>query len=131
MLRKQYHFRTLHGDLHAWDIHRLIRLSRPLAAAPVPLKDIAELDENWWYGYPADTPSPRSLATHMALVQQVDLTYPILLCADGRLMDGMHRLVKALLEDRPEIQAIRFPVTPKADFINISADDLPYPDEEI
>jgi hypothetical protein len=49
MLRKQYHFRTIRGDLHAWDIHRLIRLSRHLVPVQVRLEDISELDENWWY----------------------------------------------------------------------------------
>ncbi|QRZ13300.1 GNAT family N-acetyltransferase [Paracoccus methylovorus] len=131
MLRKQYHFRTIQGDLHAWDVHRLIRLSKHLTPKLVRLEDIAELDENWWYEGQENLPTPRALAAHMALVQQTDLAYPILLCADGRLMDGMHRLVKALLDDRTHIQAIRFPVTPEADYINVSADDLPYPDEEV
>jgi len=131
MLRKQYHFRTIGAKLYAWDIHRLIRLSKPLTPLSVRVDDIPELDENWWYETSADVPTPRALAAHMALVQQADLAFPILLCADGRLMDGMHRLVKALLERREHIQAIRFPVTPEPDYMNRSADDLPYPDEEI
>lgn len=131
MLRKQYHFRTIEGDLYAWDIHRLIRLSKTLTATPVRVDQISELDENWWYENQSDLPTPRALAGHMALVQQADLTHPILLCADGRLMDGMHRLVKALLEKRSHIQAVRFPVTPTPDYTNVSADDLPYPDEVV
>ena len=67
----------------------------------------------------------------MTLVRDADLAYPILLCAEGRLMDGMHRLVKALLEGRTEIQAIKFPVTPKSDYINVPEDELPYPDEAV
>ena len=98
---------------------------------PVRLENISELDENWWYRDQDVLPTPRNLAAHMALVQQADLAYPVLLCADGRLMDGMHRLIKALLEDRTHILAVRFPVTPEADYVNVSADDLPYPDEEV
>lgn len=131
MLRKQYHFRKIDGDLHAWDIHRLIRLSKSLIPVPVRLNEISELDENWWYDGHADMPTPRALAGHMALVRQADLAHPILLCADGRLMDGMHRLVKALLEKRTHVEAIRFPVMPEADYINVSVDDLPYLDEEV
>lgn len=131
MLRKQYHFRTIQGDLLAWDVHRLIRLSRSFTSMPVPLKDFSELDENWWYQDRTVMPTPRDLAEHMALVQQADLAYPVLLCADGRLMDGMHRLIKALLEDQTHVQTIKFPVTPEPDYINCPADDLPYPDEEI
>lgn len=131
MLRKQYHFRRINGKLHAWDVHRLIRLSQTLPAMPVLLENIPELDENWWYEHEEVSPTPRAIAAHMKLVQAADLAYPILLCADGRLMDGMHRLVKALLEKRTHIVAIRFPDTPHADYIDVPAEDLPYPDEEI
>jgi hypothetical protein len=131
MLRKQYHFRTIGPDLFAWDVHRLIRQARPLPSLTVRLEDIAELDENWWYETSTELPTPRSFAAHMALVQQADLAYPVLLCAEGRLMDGMHRLVKALLEQRETVQAVRFPVTPKPDYINVAPDDLPYPDEDL
>lgn len=131
MLRKQYHFRHVNGALHAWDVHRLIRLSRQIAPTLVRLDDIPELDQNWWHQDRADPPTPRSLAAHMALVQQADPSIPVLLCADGRLMDGMHRLVKAVLEQRKEVPARRFPVTPDPDYVNVPAEDLPYPDEEV
>ncbi|WP_295047452.1 hypothetical protein [uncultured Paracoccus sp.] len=131
MLRKQYHFRIVGGELCAWDIHRLIRLSRHIPPTPVRLDDIPELDENWWYEDQTAVPTPRELAGHMALVQQADLSFPILLCADGRLMDGMHRLVKAVLEQRAFVPAIRFPATPAPDYVNVPADDLPYPDEDV
>lgn len=97
----------------------------------VRVGDISELNEDWWYSNQANIPTPKALADHMVLVQQADLAYPILLCADGRLMDGMHRLVKALLEKRTHVEAIRFSVTPESDYINVSADELPYPDEEV
>ena len=131
MLRKQYHFRKINGDLYAWDVHHLIRLSKQIPPSLVRLDEIPELDQNWWYEDQTISPTPKAIAAHMALVQKADLSFPILLCADGRLMDGMHRLVKAVLEQRDVVSAIKFPVTPEADYINVSADDLPYPDEEI
>ena len=130
MLRKQYHFRTIGDDLYAWDIHRLIRLSKTLPVTSVRVDAMSELDENWWYKG-AGVPTPRRIADHLALVQAADLSHPILLCADGRLMDGMHRLVKSVLEARMHIQAVRFPVTPEPDYVNVPADDLPYPDEAV
>lgn len=131
ILRKQYHARKVGQEVFIWDVHRLIRLSKCLTPSFVPLAEIAELDENWWYDEPDAWPSPRSLAEHMKLVLASDLACPILLSADGRLMDGMHRAVKALLERREQIMAICFPVTPEPDYKNISLDDLPYPDEEV
>ncbi|MEM8494244.1 MAG: hypothetical protein AAF916_07145 [Planctomycetota bacterium] len=37
------------------------------------------------------------------------MAYPILLCHEGRIMDGMHRVLKALNEGLLTIQAKRFP----------------------
>lgn len=66
----------------------------------------------------------------MVLVQQANPDHPILLCADDRPMDGMRRLIKSRLAGQTHIKAVRFPVPPEADYINVSADDLPYPEEE-
>ena len=130
-MRKQYHSRPVGPDRHVCDVHRLIRLSHGLSVLSVALDEIAEVDEDWWYDGTEARPTPRSVVGHMALAQKADLSYPIILCADGRLMDGMHRVVRALVEERPSIHAVRFPVTPAPDHINVSLDDLPYPDEEL
>jgi len=68
----------------------------------------------------------RELAEHLRLAQEADLTYPIILSADGRVMDGMHRVMKAVLEDRAEIEAVQFDQDPEPDYVNINASDLPY-----
>lgn len=57
---------------------------------------------------------------------ECDLAYPIILSSDGRIMDGMHRVCKALLENRTEIDAVRFRHDPEPDYIGIHPDDLPY-----
>ncbi|MEP3275866.1 MAG: hypothetical protein ABJN26_15900 [Stappiaceae bacterium] len=130
-MRKQYHSRPVGSDIHIWDVHKLVRATNGLDILSVPVEEIAEIDENWWYQDPGAVPTPRSFAHHMSLVQKTDLTHPVILCAQGRLMDGMHRVVRALAENREHIRAVRFPVTPAPDFMNIPLDDLPYADEEI
>ena len=130
-MRQQYHARPVGADTHVWDVYRLVRLSRGLEVQEIPLAQIAELDENWWYHESSQVPTPRAIAEHMALVQATDLAHPVILCAQGRLMDGMHRVVKAVLEDRTHIRAVRFGETPKPDFVNVSLDDLPYEDQAI
>ena len=131
MLRKQYHRREVGGDVHVWDVHRLLRAARSLPVRDVPLTVIDEIDENWWYAEPGAIPTPRSIADHVRLMRQADPAYPILLCSEGRLMDGMHRVVRALSEGRETITAKRFETTPPPDFVNVSLDDLPYPDEAV
>ena len=91
----------------------------------VPLSDIRELDEAYWYdhGY---QPTVRSVVEHCRLIEQVDLSYPIVIDPAGGVMDGMHRVARALLEGRSHIRAQRLPELPDPDFTNCHPDDLPY-----
>ena len=130
-MRKQYHTRTVGKDTHTWDVHQLVRLSRQMEPTAVPLSDIRELDELWWFQTDDDPPTPRAIAEHIRLVRDTDLSFPIILCQDAGLMDGMHRVLKALLEGRQTIMAVRLCPTPPPDHVNVSLADLPYPDEAI
>lgn len=61
-------------------------------------------------------------ATTMALflyqvkrMQEADLNYPIIQAPDGWIMDGYHRIAKAILEGHTTIKAVRLPVLPEPD----------------
>jgi hypothetical protein len=123
-MRKQYHFRPVGADTYIWDVHHLIELSQVFPIHDVQLSDIQELNEAYWF--PDTHPTTQQIIEHFQLVQQADLTYPIILAADGRVMDGMHRVVKAKLLNHLNIKAVRFAITPAPDFINIDEDDLDY-----
>ena len=47
-MRKQFSIWPTPGGFSAWDIHRLIELSRDLPVEEVPLAEISELDEAYW-----------------------------------------------------------------------------------
>jgi hypothetical protein len=126
VVRKQYHFWPGTNGLDAWDVDRLIELSQDLPVIDVPLSSIDELDSNYWFGDGFGDPTVRSLVAHLRLVQEADLMFPIILGVDGRVMDGMHRVAKALLEGRSTIRAIRFEMHPEPDFRHCSPEDLPY-----
>ncbi len=128
MIRAQYYFRQSAQGLSAWDVRRLVRLSRDLPVEQVQLTDIAELDETHWYKHEGDSPTCRSLLQHMQMIDEVDLDYPIILDENGRVMDGMHRVCRALREDIDRIPAVRFTVTPEPDFVDCNPSDLPYDD---
>jgi len=125
-MRKQYHFRESERGLLAWDVHRLIELTRNVEPSEVDLSAIREIDELYWYDADDSPPTCRDLMEHMRLVEATDLAYPIILSPDGRVMDGMHRVVKALLQERTTIMAIRLSVMPSPDYIDCEPDDLPY-----
>ena len=71
-------------------------------------------------------PSPLSIVDHVRLIEACDLRYPIILDAQGRVMDGMHRICKALLQDISEIDAVQFLEDPPPAYVNCQPKDLPY-----
>ncbi|MFQ2124183.1 hypothetical protein ACK33G_06585 [Aeromonas jandaei] len=127
-IRAQYHFRASEQGLLAWDVRRLVRLSRDLPRQAVALSDIAELDRDHWYGYGSATPTVRSVVEHCQLIMAADLAYPIIVDSAGRVMDGMHRIGKALLLGHSHIDAVRFVVDPAPDYQDCDPDSLPYDD---
>ncbi len=126
MMRKQYHFRDSDRGLLAWDVDRLVELSRNLVPFQAPLSDIRELDEAFWFGSQGDRPTCRNVAMHAKLILETDLRHPIILSQDGGVMDGMHRVCKAYLNGLESVSAVRFEVDPEPDFVGVSPDDLPY-----
>ena len=127
-MRKQYHLRQSEYGLLIWDVDRLVELSKDLPRQEVPLSEIRELDEPYWFGLKSDRPTCRAVANHARLIGEADLRYPIILCAEGRVMDGMHRVAKAYVEGRETIKAVRLTETPEPDYVDVDPDTLPYDD---
>jgi len=89
-VRKQFNVWPGELGLDAWDVDRLIRLSRDLPVNDVPLDEIAEVDSDYWFRYGPIVPTVRRVVEHMRLTTEADLSYPIILASSGRVMDGMH-----------------------------------------
>lgn len=124
-MRKQYSFRPGDEGLDAWDVDRLIEASAELQETDIAVASIAEVDTDYWF-YLGPEPTVRRIIEHLRLIQEVDCSYPIILGSDGRVMDGMHRVARSILEGRPTIRAIRFVVDPEPDYRNCVPGDLPY-----
>jgi hypothetical protein len=124
-MRKQYHFRPGPDGLRAWDVDRLVALTRDLPVTEVPLSAIAELDKPYWYDHGA-VPTCRSIAEHARLIIEADLSFPIILSSDGGVMDGMHRVAKAAMEGRSSISARQFTLDPEPDYVGVDPGKLPY-----
>ena len=124
-VRKQYHFWPGETGLDAWDVDRLIAMSASLLVEDVSLAAIWEVDRVYWFDE-RDQPTVRKVIEHVRLIKDVDMTHPIILGPDGRVMDGMHRVAKALLEGRESISAVRFDVIPDPDVRDCRPGELPY-----
>ncbi|MDO8900390.1 MAG: hypothetical protein Q7V15_03455 [Phenylobacterium sp.] len=120
------HSRTVPGGRGYWWTQRLWTLAADLPVQPVALSDIPEFDVDCWF-QGRHKPSIREVAGHAQRIFNADLTYPVILNAEGQLMDGAHRLAKAWLEGRTHIAAVRFPVTPEPDWM-VPAAGLPQVD---
>lgn len=125
-MRKQYHFRQVGTDTYIWDVHGLVALSRNLTVQTIALTQIQELHEAYWF--PQSPPTTEQIIEHIQLIEAASLNYPIILCASGRVMDGMHRVAKAKLQGLTTILAVQFESTPSPTFINVDEDDLSYDD---
>ncbi|MGE8654003.1 MAG: hypothetical protein ACN6NV_09705 [Acinetobacter gandensis] len=123
-MRKQYHFCQVGEDIYIWDVHSLVALSEKLNVKEILITDIQGLNEAYWF--PDTHPTTQQMIEHMQLVNAADLSYPIILCAEGRVMDGMHRIAKAILGHQTHILAVQFEHTPKPNFINVDEGDLDY-----
>ena len=124
-MRKQYHFWPGEQGLDAWDVDRLIELSRGLRPQAVSLAEIAEVDSVYWFNE-REQPTVRKVIEHARLIQEADLSYPIILGVDGRVMDGMHRVARAILDGHITITALQFEIHPEPDYRDCRPEDLAY-----
>lgn len=93
-----------------YNIHAAVTMARDIEVKELPIVDM-------YIGYksPCDA-SLRSFLEHVKLVQAADLSYPILLNEDGYVIDGRHRLSKAILTGRKTIKSKRFKKDPASCF---------------
>jgi hypothetical protein len=92
----------------------------------IPLTAIRELDEPFCFDA-GDPPSTcRAVIEHARLVNAADLSYPIILSAEDRVMDGMRRVGKAVLLGRSSLDAVQFNKDPEPDYVGVHWDGLPY-----
>src|SRR5687767_14313646 len=103
-MRKQYYFRPSPRGLQAWDVDRLVALSAPLPRRQVAIEDLSELDRP--FAGDDDPRTWRQLVAHIRLIHEADLSFPIILAANGEVMDGRHRIARAALEGRLTIDAV-------------------------
>ena len=123
-VRKQYYFRASAQGLLAWDVDRLITLSKSFARKRVRIADLGELDRPWSGDDEAQT--WRGLIAHIRLIDEADLAFPIILAANGEVMDGRHRIAKAALANHDTIECVQFEENPPPDHVGKRPEDLPY-----
>jgi hypothetical protein len=82
-VRKQCHFWPAERGYDAWDVERLIELSRGLPVERLPLSSIGEVDTVYWFDGRDELPTVRKVVEHARLISEVDVSHPIILGHDG------------------------------------------------
>jgi hypothetical protein len=100
-------------------------LAKDLTVFQIPVSAIRELDEPYWFD-DGSVPTCRDVADHARLINEADLSFPIILSSDGRVMDGMHRAAKAAMQNLSTLPAKQFRQDPEPDYVGVQPDDLPY-----
>jgi len=88
-----------------WSVQRLIDLTKDFPVMEIPLDHL-----NIYNTYEKLT--LREMAMHIRVINNADLSFPIILDEDGEIMDGRHRIIKALLSGEKTIKAVRFDENP-------------------
>ena len=97
-------------DGYYYSVTRLIEHSKGLPVFEMPVAGICISPKVF-----KESRTARDIAEHVKRVKETSLEYPILLDPDGFIMDGWHRVVKALSEGVETIKAVRFEVLPPSD----------------
>ncbi len=114
-LDRESHSHDIEGGRGHWWTDRLWAESAHLPIEDVEIESIAEFDMDCWFHGVA--PTCRQVADHARRINTADLDHPVILSADGSLMDGGHRIAKAYLLGQTTIRARRFRTDPDPDWI--------------
>ena len=104
------------GKRHAWDVPRLWELAAELQPFDFEVASFKDFDEDFCF-CDRHKPTLRKILEHQKRIAEADLSHPIILNKNGAIMDGLHRLCRAMHEGRTHIKAVRFAVNPEPDSI--------------
>ena len=97
------------GNGGVYKVNDLIELSKELPVMQIPLDHLC-IKRSF------DIDSIRDFVSHMNAVMDCDLKYPIILCEDGGILDGSHRICKAIHLGKKTIKAVRFDSNPSPSY---------------
>lgn len=114
MTEHEKHSHTVPGGRGYWWTERLWAEAAGLPVQTVQIDSITEFDMDCWFDGKGAT--IRAVAEHARRIQGADLAHPVILSANGRLMDGGHRIAKAYLLGHRTVLAKRFVIDPEPDW---------------
>ncbi len=115
MGQRTYSDKQEDGTILAWEVERLWEITQNFPSKQVPLSKIGDFDLVTWFDGKQHLPTCRAVAEHARKIMEANFDYPIILSAQGHVMDGMHRVAKAWLLDHEMVTAVQFDEDPEPD----------------
>jgi hypothetical protein len=103
------------GD-RVWTVANLVERAKGLPPFDLPIAALFVGAKVW-----GAIESPYEFAQHMRRVLDVDTSHPVILDQEGFIMDGWHRVTRALVDGKATIKAVRFDETAPHDYIRPAA----------
>jgi hypothetical protein len=104
-------------NIYYWKASTLWELSSSLPIEHVALESFDWTNENFQCESLSNPPLWRDIGDHTKRILAADLQYPIVISAEGNVMDGMHRILKCYAFGLPTVKAVRFKENPPPDMI--------------
>lgn len=103
------------GTVLAWEVERLWEMTKNFPSKHVALRDIHDFDLVCWFDGKRHLPTCRAVAEHARKIMEAEFEHPVILSAQGHVMDGMHRVAKAWLLGQETVEAVQFDADPEPD----------------
>ena len=104
-------------NLYYWKASTLWKLSEDMPTEQIALDTFDWENDNFQCNSLSTPPLWRDIGDHTKRILAADLQYPIVISADGAVMDGMHRILKCYVFGLPTVKAVRFALNPPPDMI--------------
>ena len=103
------------NPMKIWDVPTLWKEAENLPVFSVVIDNLEELDRVAWYGSDEHSGrlTVRQVINHAKQIQDADPNEPILLSAEGKVLDGFHRITKANMLALSHIPAKQFSKDPE------------------
>lgn len=95
---------------NVWKIPDLIERAKDLPIVDIPTSHIA-------LNFKIGNMSVLEFVSHMKLILDANMDYPVILDEEACVFDGRHRIAKALLNEYEKIKTVRFEKDPPPTYI--------------
>ena len=104
-------------NIYYWKASTLWQLAEALDVVEFPLSEFDWMNDNFQCNSLSEPPLWRDIGDHARRIMAADLKYPVIINAEGDVMDGMHRILKCYTFGLPTVKAVIFDKTPEPDII--------------